>query len=638
VSHPLAARAQALLGRGLRAAGPLAARAASGTARGTAKAAGLAARGASAGLSAGLSSGLALGTAGATGALRAARAARAAPPGPSHARDRARRRAEGRLTLLVGFFALAFATVGGRMAVLASSDPAEPEAPAAADPILSTRADITDREGRLLATNLATHALYAQPQELIDPGRAAEELAAIFPDLDGERLLRDLTGARRFVWVRRQISPEQMQAVHDIGEPGLLFGPREMRLYPNGPVAAHILGGASYGREDVASAEVIGTAGVERFFDARLRDPAAGPLALSIDLTVQAAMEEVLLGGMTLMNAKGAAGILMDVHTGEIVAMASLPDFDPNDRPPVATSGDPGDSPLFNRAIQGVYELGSVFKIFAVAQAMELGLVNPDTLIDTQGPLTWGRFRINDFHSYGPVNSVTDVIAKSSNVGTARIAMMVGPTRQRAFLDGLGLTRPTTVEMPEARSGEPLLPANWSEISMLTISYGHGMSTTSMNLAAAYAAIANGGTAVSPTLLLRDGPQAGERVMSPEVAAEAREMLRQVVTRGTASFINLPTYHVAGKTGTADKPRPNGGYYDDKVIATFAGMFPSEDPRYVLVVSLDEPVETSGSEPRRTAGWTAVPVAAELVRRAAPLLGLRPVEPGAAAGVTLAAN
>jgi cell division protein FtsI (penicillin-binding protein 3) len=636
VTHALAARALALLGSGARVAGPLAAGAASGTARGAAKAAGLAARGASASLS----SGRALGAAGATGAVRAARAARAASPGPTrdHARDRARRRAEGRLTLLVGFFALAFATVGGRMAVLASSDPAEPEAPAAADPILSTRADITDREGRLLATNLATHALYAQPQELIDPVRAAEALAAIFPDLDGERLLRDLTGARRFVWVRRQISPEQMQAVHDIGEPGLLFGPREMRLYPNGPVAAHILGGASYGREDVASAEVIGTAGVERFFDARLRDPAAGPLALSIDLTVQAAMEEVLLGGMTLMNAKGAAGILMDVHTGEVVAMASLPDFDPNDRPPVATSGDPGDSPLFNRAIQGVYELGSVFKIFAVAQAMELGLVNPDTLIDTQGPLTWGRFRINDFHSYGPINSVTDVIAKSSNVGTARIAMMVGPTRQRAFLEGLGLTRATTVEMPEARSGVPLVPANWSEISMLTISYGHGMSTTSMNLAAAYAAIANGGTAVAPTLLRRDGPQAGERVMSPEVAAEAREMLRQVVTRGTASFINLPTYHVAGKTGTADKPRPQGGYYDDKVIATFAGMFPSEEPQYVLVVSLDEPVETSGSEPRRTAGWTAVPVAAELVRRVAPLLGLRPVEPGPATGVTLAAN
>ncbi len=632
MTHPLAARALGLLGDGLRGAAPLAARAASGTARGTAVAARLAARGASAGLS----SGLALGAAGASGALRVAQAARSAPALPP--RDRARRRAEGRLTLLVGFFALSFATVGGRMAVLASSEPAEPAAPAAADPILSTRADITDREGRLLATNLATHALYAQPQELIDPVRAAEELVAIFPDLDGERLLRDLSGARRFVWVRRQISPEQQQAVHDIGEPGLLFGPREMRLYPNGPVAAHILGGASYGREDVASAEVIGTAGVERFFDARLRDPAAGPLALSIDLTVQAAMEEVLLGGMTLMNAKGAAGILMDVHTGEIVAMASLPDFDPNDRPPVATSGDPGDSPLFNRAIQGVYELGSVFKIFAVAQAMELGLVNPDTMIDTQGPLTWGRFRINDFHSYGPINSVTDVIAKSSNVGTARIAMMVGPTRQRAFLEDLGLTRATTVEMPEARSGVPLVPANWSEISMLTISYGHGMSTTSMNLAAAYAAIANGGTAVEPTLLLRDGPQAGERVMSPEVAAEAREMLRQVVTRGTASFINLPTYHVAGKTGTADKPRPQGGYYDDKVIATFAGMFPSEDPEYVLVVSLDEPVETSGSEPRRTAGWTAVPVAAELVRRAAPLLGLRPVEPGPAAGVTLAAN
>jgi cell division protein FtsI (penicillin-binding protein 3) len=210
--------------------------------------------------------------------------------------------------------------------------------------------------------------------------------------MDEAALREDFSGDRKFLWIRRQISPEQVQAVHDIGEPGLLFGPREMRLYPNGAIASHILGGASYGRESVDSAEVIGVAGVERFFDARLRDPerSGEPLALSLDLSVQATMEEVLASGMAMMNAKGAAGILMDVHTGEIVAMASLPDFDPNQRPPVATSGDPGDSPLFNRAIQGVYELGSVFKIFPVAQAMELGLVNPQTWVDTQGPMTWG--------------------------------------------------------------------------------------------------------------------------------------------------------------------------------------------------------------------------------------------------------
>jgi cell division protein FtsI (penicillin-binding protein 3) len=570
--------------------------------------------------------------------------ARLAPRRPSRreAKERARVRAERRLVVLSGFFLVAYLTVGGRMAVLASSEPEEPQAPASLDaPILSTRADITDREGRLLATNLATHSLYAQPREMVDPAHAAQELARIFPDLDEAELLEDFTGARRFLWIRRQLSPEQAQMVHDIGDPGLLFGPREMRLYPNGPVAAHILGGASYGREGVDSAEVIGVAGVERFFDARLRDPERHdePLALSLDLTVQAAMEEVLLGGMTQMNAKGAAGILMDVHTGEILAMASLPDFDPNQRPPVATSGDPGDSPLFNRAIQGVYELGSVFKIFAVAQAMELGLVNPQTMIDTQGPMFWGRFRINDFHSYGPENTVTDVIVKSSNVGTAHIALMIGAERQQQFLGSLGLLEPTTVEMAEARTGRPLLPAQWSEISLLTISYGHGLSTSPLHLAAAYATIANGGLRVTPTLLRQDDYVPGPRVMSEAVSQAAVDMLRQVVTRGTASFANVPGYEIAGKTGTADKPRPTGGYYDDKVIATFAGVFPASDPQYAIVVSLDEPVETSGTEPRRTAGWTAVPVAAELVRRAAPLLGLRPVvELASGDGVTQAAN
>jgi cell division protein FtsI (penicillin-binding protein 3) len=528
------------------------------------------------------------------------------------------------------------------MAVLASSEPEEPSGPSSITaPILSTRADITDREGRILATNLATHALYAQPQEMIDPARAARELAAIFPELDEAELLEDFTGERKFLWIRRQISPEQVQLVHDIGEPGLLFGPREMRLYPNGAVAAHILGGASYGRESVDSAEVIGVAGVERFFDARLRDPAQQhePLALSLDLSVQAAMEEVLAGGMTMMNAKGATGILMDVHTGEIVAMASLPDFDPNQRPPVATSGDAGDSPLFNRALQGVYELGSVFKIFPIAQAMELGLINPQTMVNTAGPMTWGRFRINDFHNYGPSLTATDVIVKSSNIGTAHVALMIGPERQQQFLRDLGLLEPTTIEMTEASTGRPLLPAQWSEISLMTISYGHGVSTSPLHLAAAYATVANGGLRVTPTLVHDEHHVPGERVLSAEASYEAVSMLRQVVSRGTATFADVPGYEVGGKTGTADKPRPTGGYYDDKVIATFAGLFPASDPRYVIVVSLDEPVETSGAEPRRTAGWTAVPIAAELIRRAAPLLGIRPaVEVADADGVTPTRN
>ena len=556
--------------------------------------------------------------------------------------DRARARAEGRLLILGLFFCVAFCVVGARMGMMSVSQAEEPLANAGGTPIAAQRGDIVDRRGRILATNLETHSLYAQPPLMVDPAAAAKGLKEIFPDLDEARMLRDFTGKRKFVWIKKKISPEQKQAVHDLGDPGLLFGPREMRLYPNGRLAAHLLGGASYGKEGVTAAEVIGVAGVEKQFDGYLRDPANGgkPLELSLDLTVQAAAERVLQGGMKLMNAVGATSILMDVHTGEVISLVSLPDFDPNDRPRPPTSGnDPSVSPLFNRGVQGVYELGSTFKILAVAQAMELGLVTPETMVDTQGPIRWGRFRINDFHNYGKTLSVDKVIVKSSNIGTARIAQMIGPERQKSFLGALGMLDPTPFEIVEAAGGQPLLPKNWSELSAMTISYGHGMSASPMHLAAAYAAIANGGHYVSPTILKKDGPQYGPRVMREEVAAASRRMLRHVVTEGTASFGEVPGYGVAGKTGTADKPRPRGGYYEDKVIATFATLFPVDDPRYVLILTLDEPSENMGSEPRRTAGWTAVPVAAEMIGRLAPLLGLRPdIEHKVAADVTLTSN
>ncbi|MEO0485904.1 MAG: penicillin-binding protein 2 [Pseudomonadota bacterium] len=562
-------------------------------------------------------------------------------------RDKARDMAEGRLLVLALVFLTGFVMIGARMTTLAVSEPSEPRAAASASRIVGQRADIVDREGRVLATNFDTHSLYAHPRDLIDPAGSVAALLGIFPDLDGDQLLKDLTGKRKFVWVKRRISPEQKQAVHDIGDPGLLFGPREMRLYPNGPLAAHILGGASYGKEGVHSAEVIGVAGVEKHFDDWLRDPAndGAPLALSIDLSVQAASERVLNGGMKLFNAKGAASVLMDVHTGEVISLVSLPDFDPNERPRPLTAehkGDQSDSPLFNRAVQGVYELGSAFKIFTAAQAMELGLVNADTQVNTQGPLRWGRFKIGEFQgkNYGPTLSVSKIIEKSSNIGTARLAQQIGNTRQKEFMDALGFLTPTTLEVSEAKTGRPLFPSNWSELSAMTISYGHGISTSPLHLAAGYASLLNGGFKVEPTLLKQRGPRMGARIVSSDVSASARQMLRGVVTEGTASFGDVKGYAVGGKTGTADKPRTNGGgYYDDRTITTFASVFPAHSPRYVLVVTFDEAVETSGTEPRRSAGWTAVPVAAELIRRVAPLLGLRPtIEPADPQGIVLTSS
>ncbi len=553
-------------------------------------------------------------------------------------RGQARVQAEGRLLLLGVAFLMMFVLVGGRMALIAGSEPSEPRASAAGAEIRAQRADILDRRGRILATNMETYSLYAQPPQMIDPGHAAEKLAAIFPDLAREALLKKFTGKRKFLWIKRKISPEQKQAVHDIGDPGLMFGPREMRLYPNGALASHVLGGSGFGREGVHAAEVVGVAGIEKKLDDMLRDPARGgePVRLSLDLTVQAAVERVLSGGMTLMNAKGASAVVMDVHTGELVSVASLPDFDPNDRPGLSGGAD---SPLFNRAVQGVYELGSTFKIFAVVQAMDLGLITPESMIDTRGPLKWGKFSIRDFHDYGSEMTANEVIVKSSNIGAARIAQQIGVERQQAFLRDLGLLDPVPLEIIEAGGSQPLLPHRWSELSAMTISYGHGISVTPLHLAAAYSIIANGGRQVRPTLLPHRGQPAGKRVISRESAAAARRMLRRVVTEGTASFGEVSGYAVGGKTGTADKPDPQGGYYEDKTITTFASMFPANKPQYVLVVMLDEPVETTGPEPRRTAGWTAVPVAAEIIRRIAPLLGVRPeIEPAPLADITLTSS
>lgn len=544
--------------------------------------------------------------------------------------DQGWRKAEWRLILLAAAFFMGYALVGARMGLLAMTPTPEASVWLGED-IHAERAQILDRNGRVLATNLITNALYAEMRYMIDGVRAARELARIFPELDGERLAARLTDPdRRFVWIRARLSPEQAQAVHDIGEPGLLLGPRQMRVYPNGRFAAHMLGGTAFGQQGVTAAEIIGTAGMEHRLEQRLRDPdmADVPVQSSLDLTVQAVASGVLEDGMNLMNARAAAAVIMDVHTGEIVSMVSLPDFDPNHRPAPPVEGSPTDSPLFNHAVQGVYELGSVMKAFAVAQALDLGLVDPATMIDTRGPLRVGRFSITDFRNYGNQLSLTDVFVRSSNIGTARLAQMIGPERQREFLRSFGFLEPVPLELSETSRARPLYPERLSELSSMTISYGHGMSTSPVHLAAGYATLVNGGLRVTPTLLRRPEPPPGERLLSERTSAIMRSLMRQVVTRGTASFAEVDGYGVGGKTGTADKPNERGGYHTNRVIATFAGAFPMNDPRYVIVVSLDEPTETSGTEVRRTAGWTVVPVAAEIIRRTAPLLGLRPQTEG----------
>ena len=514
-----------------------------------------------------------------------------------------------------------------QMTALAMTEPSEPKAQNSINDISVSRADIVDRNGRILATNIETHSLYVHPKQLADPSGTALRLAEIFQDIDAITLKARFNGKQNFLWLRSAISPEEKQAVHDIGDPGLLFGPREMRLYPNGNLAGHILGGTTFGKQGVHSAEVIGVAGVEKEFDELLRDPKYNgrPLKLSVDLSVQSALEKVLRGGMQLMNAKAASAVLMEVHTGEIFAMSSLPDFDPNNRPIGLTKGDQSDDPLFNRAVQGLYEQGSVFKTFTVAQAMELGLVEADTMIDTKR-FRWGKYAIKDYKNYGPELTVEKVLVKSSNVGTARLSQMIGADSQKSFLKSLGLLATTPIELVEGSTAKPQFPSKWSEIATMTISYGHGISGSPLHLAAAYSAIVNGGTFVSPTILQKSVSEVGARIISKNVSDQLRSMLRDVVRtpEGTANLGEVSGYSVGGKTGTAEKTSKTGGYDAERVLATFASFFPSEDPKYVLIITLDEPEDRMGVEPKRTAGYTAVPVAAEVIRRVAPLLGLVP--------------
>ena len=523
----------------------------------------------------------------------------------------------GRTRLLVAgvVFALAFMVVGWRLIDLAlltqGNEPSLARATSTA-PLATGRADIVDRNGVVLATTLPSASLYANPRQVINAGEAARRLARALPTLSEAELLAKLKTDRGFIWLKRKLTPREQYKVNRLGIPGLHFQREQRRYYPHGALTAH-----SVGFTDVDN---VGLAGVERSFDEVLRGTAT-PLALSLDLRVQHVLTQELAGAMAEFRAIGATGLVLDARSGEIIAMASLPIFDPN-RPGAA---DP--DARFNRASLGVYEMGSVFKIFTTAMALDAGVVTLDDGYDTSKPIRAARFTITDYKPKNRWMSVPEIFIYSSNIGTVHMAMDAGTAAQRSFLGRLGLTRPASLELSEV--GEPMVPSPWREINTMTISYGHGLAVSPVQLVSAVAAVVNGGELRPATLIKHGGGEraTGQRVMSEATSRKMRQLMRLVVRHGTGRKANAQGYLVGGKTGTADK-LIGGRYARDARIASFIAAFPMNDPRYVVFAMVDEPKGNKRTHGYATGGWVAAPVVRGVVERIGPMLGIAPVEDG----------
>ncbi len=488
-----------------------------------------------------------------------------------------------------------------------------------ADSVAAARPDIVDRNGEILATDIKTASLYAEPRRIIDPDEAAEKLMSVLPDLNPVKTRRQLASDAGFIWLKREITPRQRAAIHNLGIPGVGFLSENRRFYPGGPTASHIVGHVNVDNE--------GIAGIENFIDglglADLHEAGFAlerglePVRLSVDLRVQHALRDELARAIERYTAIAGVGIVMDVRTGEVLGMSSLPDYDPNEP---ATSLDKN---RLNRASVGVYEMGSTFKMFTTAMALDSGLVSLTDSFDATKPLRVSSFTIHDFHGKGRWLTVPEIFIYSSNIGTARMAMTVGIDGQKAFLEKMGLLSTLKTELPEA--GAPIPPQKWSTLSSMTISFGHGISVSPLQTAVAAAALVNGGYYIPPTFMPRTERQAGElahRVVKSETSDAMRSLMRLNVQKGSGRSADVPGYFVGGKTGTAEKV-VNGRYSSNKRRNVFLSAFPMDDPRYLVLVLLDEPnPEKPGIS--ATAGRNAAPTVAGIVRRIAPMLGIQP--------------
>jgi cell division protein FtsI (penicillin-binding protein 3) len=521
--------------------------------------------------------------------------------------------ARNRLMVAVLLFFAAFAVMVIRTVELGLSTPETKqvaERQIVIPPVKVARADILDRNGEVLATNLETSSLYANPSEIKNPADVAARLVAVLPDLSLSEVEEKLSSDRKFVWLKRKLSPREKWEVNALGVPAFQFQREEERVYPHGRLAAHALG--------YVDVDGNGLGGVEYFFNDRLNDAGRTdePIKLALDIRVQYALTDELEAAMSAHRAIGAAGIVMDVNSGEVIALASLPDYDPNDIRGVASQQ------RFNRATQGVYELGSTFKTFTFAAALDQGIATLEDGYDATKPLRIARFTIRDDHPKARYMSLPEIFAYSSNIGTAQMALDIGAERQQKFLRDLGFLDTTNLELAEV--GSPIYPATWRKSSTMTISYGHGIAVSPVQLVNGIAAMVNGGRLIPATLTHNDDNwRQGQQVISQNTSRKIRQLLRLAVTKGTGGRSEAVGYRVGGKTGTAEKAVA-GGYDRKALISSFVGVFPMDDPQYVVFALLDEPRGTKETFGYRSGGWVAAPVVKNVILRSAPLLGVAP--------------
>ena len=530
-------------------------------------------------------------------------------------------KARARVGLAILAFALVYTVIAGRLVLFGiTSDPYAARRLGTPDRVATARPDILDRNGQILATDVKAPSLYAEPRRIIDVDEAVELLTAVIPDLNASEVRERLSSHKGFVWLKREITPKQQAEVHRLGIPSVGFLNENKRIYPNGPELSQVMG--------LVNIDNQGIAGMEKWLDRNglaalhmagfATDRAQRPVELAVDLRVQHALRDELVAAVEKFKAKAASGIVTDVDTGEIVAMVSLPDFDPNN------PRDANDPNRINRLTTGVYEMGSTFKALTLAMALDSGKVTLKSTFDARAPLHYGHFTIHDFHAQHRVLTVPEIFTYSSNIGAARMALSMGVQYHQAFLRKMGQLTRLRTELPE--SAEPLVPKHWGELNTVTIAFGQGLSVAPLQAVMGFGALMNGGLLIPPTFLKRsreDAMKIAKRVVKPETSEQMRYLLRLNAEIGTATKADIPGYYVGGKTGTSDKI-VNGRYSKTKVLNSFTAVIPADKPRFQLLIMLDEPQAVEGTHGFTTSGWNAVPTGGKVIERIAPLLGITP--------------